>query len=212
METRAETEKRACAHSLPETDASGCGHRHFDKATALLSDEHRVIERVLAALEKLTDKPAREALESWKLALGFFRHFADQCHHFKEEKVLFPALEEHGIPRDRGPIGLMLMEHEEGRAHVRAMFGALAATDAKDQSAETTLFENARQYLRLLREPIQKEDEILFRMADEVIPADEQRKLLKNFEAHEAEEIGAGVHEKYLRMADELARPGYDTD
>ena len=205
METRAETEKRARAHSLPETNVSGCGHRHFDKATALLTDEHRVIERVLAALEKLTHKPAREALESWKLALEFFRHFADQCHHFKEEKVLFPALEEHGIPNQGGPIGMMLMEHEEGRAHVRAMFAALGRIEAKDETAQASLFENARAYLRLLREHIQKEDDILFRMADEVLPADEQRKLLKNFEAHEAEEIGAGVHEKYLKLAEELA-------
>ena len=211
MDNRAETEKLICAHSAHEIETTGCGHHQFDKATALLSDEHRVIERVLGALEKLTRKPAREALESWKQALDFIRHFADQCHHFKEEKVLFPALEEHGIPRDGGPVGTMLMEHEEGRSYVRAMFAALAAIaeiDAKDQSAETTLFENARGYVRLLREHIQKEDDILFRMADEVIPADEQRKLLMNFEAHEAEEIGAGVHEKYLRIADELARAG----
>ena len=204
METRAETEKRACAHSQPETDASGCGHRHFDKATALLSDEHRVIERVLATLEKLTRKPAREALESWKQALDFIRHFADQCHHFKEEKVLFPTLEEHGIPRDGGPVGMMLMEHEKGRSYVRAMFAALGQIEAKDETAQASLFENAKEYVRLLREHIQKEDDILFRIADEVLPADEQRKLLMNFEAHEAEEIGAGVHEKYLKIAEEL--------
>ena len=41
-------------------------------------------------------------------------------------------------------------------------------------------------------------------MADEVIPEDEQRKLLKNFETHEAEEMGANVHEKYLKIAQEL--------
>jgi hemerythrin-like domain-containing protein len=56
-----------------------------------------------------------------------------------------------------------------------------------------------------LREHIQKEDDILFRMADEVIPVDEQRQLLKRFEDHEAEEIGEGVHEKYLKLAEELA-------
>ena len=204
MDNRAETEKLICAHSAHEIETTGCGHHQFDKATALLSDEHRVIERVLGALEKLTRKPAREALESWKQALEFFRYFADQCHHFKEEKVLFPALEAHGIPRDGGPIGMMLMEHEEGRSYVRAMFAALGQIEAKDETAQASLFENARQYLRLLREHIQKEDEILFRMADEVIPADEQKQLLKDFEAHEAEEIGAGVHEKYLKIAQDL--------
>ena len=41
-------------------------------------------------------------------------------------------------------------------------------------------------------------------MADEVIADDDQRQWLKNFEAHEAEEMGAGVHEKYLTIAGEL--------
>jgi hemerythrin-like domain-containing protein len=205
MENPDRAEKPTRAHSVHETKVSGCGlHQQFARATALLSDEHRVIERVLAALERLTEKPATESLELWKTALDFIRHFADQCHHFKEEKVLFPAMEAHGIPNEGGPIGMMLLEHEEGRSYVRAMFDALSKIAADDQNAQAALFQNAKQYLRLLREHIQKEDDILFRMADEVIPDNEQRQLLKNFEAHEAEEMGAGVHEKYLQIAAEL--------
>jgi hemerythrin-like domain-containing protein len=182
----------------------GCGN-HAQTPTQILSDEHRVIERVLGALEGLTTRSLMGSLDHWKNALDFIRHFADQCHHYKEEKVLFPALEEHGIPRDGGPVGMMLIEHEEGRSYVKAMFAALGQIEAADESAQSDLFENARQYVRLLREHIQKEDDVLFRMADEVIPADEQRQLLKNFETHEAEEMGAEVHEKYLQIARELA-------
>ena len=204
MENRPAAEKLPCAHSAHEATMTACSQHQSDKATALLSDEHRVIERVLAAVERLTEKPASEFLQPWKKALDFIRHFADQCHHCKEEKVLFPALEQHGIPNEGGPIGMMLIEHEEGRSYVRAMFDALERVEAGDQSAQAPLFENAKRYLRLLREHIQKEDDILFRMADEVIPEDEQKQLLKSFEAHEAEEMGAGVHEKYLTIAQDL--------
>jgi hemerythrin-like domain-containing protein len=172
----------------------------------LLSDEHRVIERVLAALEKLTTRPVEKSLDCWKKALDFFSHFADQCHHFKEEKVLFPAMEEHGMPRDGGPIGMMLTEHEEGRGYVRTMTAALTLAEAGNEAAKDTLLNNARAYLRLLREHIQKEDEILFRIADDVIPADEQKALLRSFEEHEAKEIGDGVHEKYLKLVEELEK------
>ena len=41
-------------------------------------------------------------------------------------------------------------------------------------------------------------------MADEVITQDEQRQLLRRFEEHEAEAMGAGAHEKYLKIAEEL--------
>ena len=190
---------------MEQTISHGCGCAHkAEKPTEILSDEHLVIERVLDALQRLTAVPVNPSLEQWRKALEFFRHFADQCHHFKEEKVLFPALEEHGIPREGGPIGMMLTEHEEGRGHVRSMIDAVEQVAKGNGAASTTLLDHARAYVTLLREHIQKEDDILFRMADEVIPEDEQRRILKDFENHEAEEMGAGAHEKYLGIAREL--------
>jgi hemerythrin-like domain-containing protein len=190
---------------MEQTSSHGCSCAHkAEKPTEILSDEHRVIERVLDALQRLTAVPVNPSLEQWRKALEFFRHFADQCHHFKEEKVLFPALEEHGIPREGGPIGMMLAEHEEGRGHVRSMIDAMERVAQGNGAASTTLMDHARAYVTLLREHIQKEDDILFRMADEVIPEDEQRRILKDFENHEAEEMGAGAHEKYLGIAREL--------
>lgn len=182
----------------------GGGWHQAEKPTQILRDEHRVIERVLTALEGLTKRSVAGSLEDWKKALDFFRNFADQCHHLKEEKVLFPAMEEHGIPSEGGPIGMMLAEHEEGRSYVRAMLAAVTLIDSKQEAATASLLKSADAYIRLLREHIQKEDEILFPMADGVIPEDEQRQLLKSFEAHEAEEMDAGIHEKYLKVAQEL--------
>jgi hemerythrin-like domain-containing protein len=182
--------------------ACGCAH-HAEKPTEILSDEHRTIERVLGAVEKLAKGPVG-ALKPWKQALEFIRGFADQCHHFKEEKLLFPALEAHGIPGEGGPVGMMLIEHEEGRSYVRSMVAALTLVEAKNEAAKESLLSSAQAYCRLLREHIQKEDEVLFRMADEVISGDEQKKLLMAFAQHEAEEMGAGVHEKYLKIAAEL--------
>ena len=190
---------------MEQTISHGCGCAHqADKPTDILSDEHRVIERVLDALQRLTALPVNQSLAQWRKAMEFLRGFADQCHHFKEEKVLFPAMEEHGIPGDGGPIGMMLQEHEEGRAHVKAMVAALEQLSTGSGAANEALLTPARAYVTLLREHIQKEDDILFRMADEVIPENEQREMLKQFETHEAEEMGAGAHEKYLAMARDL--------
>jgi hemerythrin-like domain-containing protein len=71
----------------------GCGHQQFKKATEALKADHRVIERVSGVLEKLMQSPA-VPLEVWEKAVDFIRHFADRCHHLKEEEILFPALEE----------------------------------------------------------------------------------------------------------------------
>jgi hemerythrin-like domain-containing protein len=81
-----------------------------------------------------------------------------------------------------------------------------ALADGKKHAAGATaiLLENARPYLRLLHKHIRKEDEILFEMADDVINPEEQKQLLREFEEHEAKEMGSGVHERYLKIAQEL--------
>jgi hemerythrin-like domain-containing protein len=207
MENRIEPEKPGPAHAAPKANPTGCcGHHHFEKATDLLSDEHRVIERALAVLQKLTIRPVEKSLDCWEKMLDFFSHFADQCHHFKEEQVLFPAMEERGIPRDGGPIGMILMEHEEGRGLVRLMLAAIALMETKNEVPKEILVDKAKAYVQLLKDHIQKEDEILFKIADDVIPADEQKALLRSFEEHEAKEIGEGVHEKYLKLVAELEK------
>jgi hemerythrin-like domain-containing protein len=84
------------------------------------------------------------------------------------------------------------------------MVAAIRLVETKNEVAKEILIEKAKAYLQLLREHIQKEDEILFRIADDVIPPDEQKALLRSFEEHEAKEIGEGVHEKYLTLVEEL--------
>jgi hemerythrin-like domain-containing protein len=65
---------------------------------------------------------------------------------------------------------------------------------------------NARGYAALLRQHIQKEDQVLFPMAGRIIPADKQEQVVEDFEKVEHEETGAGVHEKYLALAEALEK------
>ncbi len=183
---------------------SGENYLHFTKATEALKQDHRVIEKVLGALEWLNEHSGVHSMETWKKTVDFIRNFADRCHHLKEEKLFFPALEERGIPNEGGPIGMMLMEHEEGRGYVRAMAAALDGWEKGQEASQAVVIENARAYVRLLREHIQKENEILFHMADEVLTQGDQELLLRQFEEREAKEIGTGVYEKYLKIAEEL--------
>jgi len=179
-------------------------HHQFETPTEVLKSEHRVIEKVLDGLERLAQAPEKSSLPKWAQAIDFARNFADKCHHLKEEQLLFPALERHGIPREGGPIGMMLAEHEEGRGYVRAMAAALESASANPVEALAVLQRKAVAYIRLLREHIEKENEVLFHMADSVLSAEEQKQLVHEFEEHELKEIGSGVHEKYLKIADEL--------
>ena len=177
------------------------------KATDILMDEHRVIERVLNAIEKAIHAAARGG----KVRPGFFldaaeftKGFANGCHHKKEEGVLFKAMAESGFPAESGPIAVMLAEHEQGRAFARAVREAAQKWEAGDQSARQAVLQNARAYVDLLRQHIIKEDNILFPMADKAIPPAKHAQVAEAFDRIEHEETGEGVHEKYLALAEVL--------
>jgi hemerythrin-like domain-containing protein len=173
-------------------------------ASEELKNEHEAILRALTILETMIS-----ALRSRKTsALGdlaamtdFLKLFADTCHHGKEEGILFPAMERYGIPREGGPIGQMLAEHEQGRTFIRAMSAAVSAGN----SGSAAFCENAEGYISLLRAHIRKENEVLFPMGDQVIPAWEQKEILEAFERHEAAVMGPGIHEKLHAQLDDFA-------
>jgi len=179
------------------------------KATEILSSEHRVIERVITALESGSDElqsghpvPAEFFLD----ASDFIRGFADGCHHRKEEGVLFKALSENGLPMQAGPLAVMLAEHEQGRGFNRGLREAAECYQAGDQSAREKIIYNAIGYASLLRDHIQKEDQVLFKLADRMIPSQEHDGVLEGFEHVEHAETGAGIHEKYLALAERLEK------
>jgi hemerythrin-like domain-containing protein len=176
------------------------------KATQVLMDEHRVIERMISLLEKASD--GIEAGENIPPSLfldaaDFIRGFADGCHHRKEEGVLFKAMETAGVPVDAGPIAVMLMEHDLGRTYTRGILTAAQKMGAGDPG-KTELLQSARNYAHLLSGHIHKEDSILFPMADRVIPLSLHDQVLADFEKVEHEETGEGIHEKYLGLMDRL--------
>ena len=178
------------------------------QATDILKEEHRIIQQVLSCLERLAERSAaagRLDADAARDAIEFFRCFADQCHHGKEEDVLFPMMEAKGFPRHGGPTGVMLHEHEQGREHVRGMEAAMAAASRGDPVALRQFAQHAENYVRLLRAHIDKEDHCLFSLANQVMSEDDQHELLESFERAEREHSGAGEHERYVAMANRLA-------
>ena len=178
------------------------------KATDALKHEHQVILMVLGAAERHARAIAEGGsvdVERVASIVDFVRTFADRCHHAKEEDLLFARMTDRGFPRDVGPVAMMMHEHELGRAYIRAVDGALEAAGRGDAAAARTVGENLSSYARLLRAHINKEDTILYPMADEMLTDEDQAELEAAFARVEREAIGEGVHETYHRLAHELA-------
>jgi hemerythrin-like domain-containing protein len=166
--------------------------------TQTLREEHRVILRALALIEVAAGRlSAGRPLPGgwWEEVLGWLRAFADRNHHAKEEEYLFPALGRAGVPAAGGPVGVMLDEHAEGRALIQAM----AAGDP-DRRGEA-----ARRYVHLLRDHIDKENEVLLPLSDGVLDSQAQLVVARGFARVEAEQGPAASLERAEAVVDRLA-------
>ena len=173
-----------------------------------LMNEHRVIERVLTAMERRLAGLKRESfpIEFFEQALDFFRTYADACHHFKEEDTLFPAMNAKGFPMEAGPIGMMRYEHQVGRSHLAGIRANLKGAANGDTEALTAVRDHAFAYIQLLREHIQKEDNVLFQMALNALDAADFERLDRIFSDESNEKINRSLHERYEAIAADLER------
>lgn len=162
--------------------------------TDVLRDEHRVI---LSALDLLEAAASRAAVPAgwWEDAIGWLRSFADRNHHAKEEEALFPAMIKAGVPSGGGPVDVMLEEHAQGRALIAAM-----ADDAGGRPG------SARAYVRLLRNHIDKENGVLFPLAEAVLDEQAVAGVARAFERVEVEQGAAAAVDAAEAALARLAR------
>jgi hemerythrin-like domain-containing protein len=178
------------------------------KATQILRQEHEAILKMLDTAENVAENLENsQPVPAATLAqiLEFLQVFADRCHHGKEEDLLFPALTAKGLPERGGPVGVMLFEHEQGRALIRRMIEAFAGYADNPAPSGMQWASAAREYIALLRSHIQKENNILFVMAERLLSDAELEEMGQAFDRVETEKIGAGTHERLHASVERLS-------
>lgn len=129
----------------------------------VLRTEHVIIESGLRALSGMClrlNRGERVPPEAFSTLLDFIRAFADDFHHAKEESFLFPTLEAHGLPREGGPLGVMLYEHDRGWQLTAELAEAVAAYQNNEPEASRKVIDTAYCYTELLSAHIHKENNI----------------------------------------------------
>ena len=156
-------------------------------ATRELRAEHEAILVITGAIARALDEGGRfEDAAFWRQAIAFLRDFVDHVHHAKEESVLFPRLEMRGVPRQGGPIGAMLAEHERGRGLLDAMTRLLPALGEPEGPARLAFTRAAYDYTGLLVQHVAKENAVLFPLAERLLGAEDDA-LRRGFAAIDEE-------------------------
>ncbi len=174
-------------HSAP-------GNAAPTRGTAVLRAEHEQVLRVLAVAERMAERAAHAAAlapADIEALLALLRQFVDGRHHAKEEQHLFPLLEGKGLPRAGGPLGVMLAEHERGRA----LIGEIARLGGSPEQARRWA-EAVRAYVALMRNHIEKENTVLFVMAERLLSAEEQAALAQTYARLNAQAADSDIQRK----------------
>jgi hemerythrin-like domain-containing protein len=175
-----------------------------------LRAEHGAIMKVFSILQGISGKMKGndlQVLDAFGRVLEFLKVFVDQCHHAKEEEILFPAMKE-AQTRSRDLIQELISEHEQGRNMIRAMEAALSEISRKEKETLSVLAGTIEEYLPLFRTHIRKENALLFPEARELLPENLQTLIALEFRKIEDERIGTGRHEAFHSMIEELMGPG----
>lgn len=137
--------------------------------TDILRKEHEKVLKVLENLEENLEN--RDAKSAEKNILILEREF-DKHSLNKEEKVLFPEIEKF-MPRDGGPTGMMIIEHEDLTESIKNF-----KISGKDFNK---LNEIGIHIISLLRQHIDKENNILFMMAEMHFNDKQKELIVKKF-------------------------------
>ncbi|MHB8231480.1 MAG: hemerythrin domain-containing protein [bacterium] len=148
-----------------------------------LRSEHEIVRGVLNNLEGYLKKIGSGSSESLRNnlinQLNEITAFIDkdlEIHFKKEEDALFPVLGNY-IGIETGPIHVMLIEHKNCR-ELSDLFKANINNYQSDKNYKAVI-SAGNSFASLLSEHIDKEDHILFNMADMHLSGDEKQSIME---------------------------------
>ncbi len=153
------------------------------KPTEILREEHENVLRKLCALDEVIDNlDQKEEMSARLEELASFFKTDFWIHFTKEEEGLFPEIEKL-MPRESGPLGVMLAEHDDLRDVNTELQRAIDVyfRDSDDSEPKGLIQRHGAHFIGVLRDHIYKENNILFMMADMHLDETQIDKVAKVF-------------------------------
>ncbi|MDP4267152.1 MAG: hemerythrin domain-containing protein [Bacteroidota bacterium] len=169
------------------------------KATEHLREDHGEIMLIMKILEQISNKI--EILntideDDLEKCIDYLKIFVDKCHEGKEETILFPELVKGGIANEKGPIGVLIQEHLLEKDYVETLSDEFRKYKKVNRSYSKLISKSIRGYIFLFSGHIQKENNVLFPMADQILNYERQERMLTEFIEFEKRKIGEDRHEE----------------
>ncbi|TAL57378.1 MAG: hypothetical protein EPN85_14295 [Bacteroidetes bacterium] len=174
----------------------------MNKTIQVLFDEHETIVNAIDAAQQLKarlGKNDKQYEQNVRDLISFFRDYADNYHHHKEEQILFPAMKKKNELLADGVLKEMMDNHAEFRELINTV----------EKSINEKNYIQAQQkldiYLEALLDHIAVENDEVFQMAETLFTEAELEKMLYDFEDADIE-MGSGKKQEFEELADLLRK------
>jgi hemerythrin-like domain-containing protein len=134
----------------------------------------------------------------------FMRVFGDE-HLRKEEEYLFPALGKRGASLDGMAIESLQRDHDRARLLLEKMSAAAVAYREHRPKADRNWGRFASEYVAVLRRHIDKEQQIFYPAAEQLLSAEQQRDLGESLRRRAEQSLQQGGSQHFSAMADSMA-------
>lgn len=174
----------------------------MNKTTQVLYEEHQTIVNAIDAAQQLKTqlgKNDKQYEQNARDLIGFFRDYADNYHHHKEEQILFPAMKKKNELLADGVLKEMLDNHEEFREMINGVERALNEKNYVQAQQKLDI------YCEALLDHIAVENDEVFQMAETLFTEAETERILYEFEDADIE-LGSGKKEEFEELADLLRK------
>jgi hemerythrin-like domain-containing protein len=150
----------------------------------ILRHEHRLIGRVIRALNsmclqlQLGDRPPVEKLAAF---VDFIQNFVNEFHHGNEERYLIPMLKRQEEFSGGFALAAIENEHKLETELTKELSYTLIEYQREGSQATQAFVNVAHEYAAHLMGHMQREDHLLFRVADDVLSEEDKATLMGQF-------------------------------
>jgi hemerythrin-like domain-containing protein len=176
----------------------------------ILLDEHKLVDRVFAIIEKVRDKLEDEkevpATVFWKI-VELIRGYADVIHHSKEEDILFEQMREHDteLPDEvQRNIAVLIEEHITALDLANEMHKGIRAYHRGTPQAREEILKSVNEYLEIMQPHFKMEEDEVFPAMVGVLSQEEKDKMKADFDRFDKILGGKEVHKRYQKLVKEL--------
>lgn len=174
----------------------------------LMVKEHENIKRMLTVIRKYCYKILKNEevdYEDFFSIIDFVKNYADKHHHGKEETMLFNRMtQELGEDIENLVNYGMLAEHDLGRLYMYELNAAVKRVLDGDDESRLDVIANAISYTHLLNRHIHKENNAVYKYAENNLKPETMDEINRDCESFEQNAKDKATQQKYLDLIDEM--------